>query len=120
MKRIISAVFIFCLLAGCLKSSNKLSPLGEDAVILAFGDSLTFGTGARADESYPAILESLIGRKVVNVGVPGEITLSGLKRLPGLLDEYNPALLILCHGGNDLIRRMDEKQAVNNIKEMIS
>jgi lysophospholipase L1-like esterase len=118
--RVLLLVFILCLFAGCIKSSSKLSPLENDAVILAFGDSLTFGTGAAGNDSYPAVLESLINRKVINAGVPGEVTQNGLERLPALLDEYHPALLILCHGGNDLLRRIDEKQTVNNIKAMIA
>jgi lysophospholipase L1-like esterase len=108
-----SAVLIAC-------SSGAKSPrLASDAVIVAFGDSLTFGTGATLTESYPAILESLVGRRVVNSGVPGELTGEGLSRLPGVLEREKPALLILCHGGNDLLRRLDQQQTASNLRAMI-
>jgi len=108
-----SAVLMAC-------SSGAKSPrLAKDAVILAFGDSLTFGTGATLTESYPAILERLVGRRVVNSGVPGEVTGEGLSRLPEVLEREKPALLILCHGGNDLLRRLDQKQTANNLRAMI-
>jgi acyl-CoA thioesterase-1 len=64
------------------------------------------------------VLEGLIHRKVINAGVPGEVTSQGLARLPEFLDKHQPALLILCHGGNDLLRRTGEKQAADNLRAM--
>ena len=119
----IRLIFIFILLlvppGGCSDSVARLERLPMDAVILAFGDSLTYGTGAKRHESYPAHLEKLINRKVINVGVPGEISAKGLQRLPQTLEKYQPALLILCHGGNDLLRKQDKDQLKENVSEMI-
>ena len=106
-------------LVACGKSSTPLPKIDAGATIVAFGDSLTYGTGAEPEESYPAVLEKLIGRKVVAAGVPGEVTSEGLERLPEVLDEHQPQLLILCLGGNDLLRKMDETALASNLRAMV-
>jgi acyl-CoA thioesterase-1 len=105
-------------LAAC-NGGPKLPRLDHDAVILAFGDSLTRGNGAPDSESYPAILQRLSGRRVINAGVSGELSAQGLKRLPAMLDKYHPDLLILCHGGNDILRRKDINRMADNVRRMI-
>ena len=107
------------LVAGCGGSVPRLPQLPADAIVLAFGDSLTFGTGAQPEESYPAVLEKLIGRKVWSAGVPGELSAAGLARLPSALEYYQPRLLILCHGGNDFLRKLGDAQAAENLRGMI-
>jgi len=97
----------------------QLPQLAADATILAFGDSLTYGTGAAETESYPEILARLTGRNVVNGGVPGEVSAGGVQRLPELIERERPALLILCHGGNDLLRRQDQRLLAENIRTML-
>ena len=106
------------LLAACSKFP-QLPPLGADATIIAFGDSLTYGTGAAETESYPAILARLTGRKVFNAGVPGEVSAGGVLRLPEVLERERPALLILCHGGNDLLGRQDQRLLAENMRVML-
>lgn len=115
--RMMVLVMWLAFLAGC-GSGPKLPKLPTDAKVLAFGDSLTFGTGANTDQSYPAVLQGLIGREVVNAGIPGEISADGLERLPGVLDEVQPKLLILCHGGNDFLRNLGDKGAADNVRAM--
>jgi lysophospholipase L1-like esterase len=111
---------IFLLLSACGGDATPtLSMLSDDAVILAFGDSLTHGNGANKDESYPAILQSLSGRSVINAGISGEESGPGLNRLPAALEKHEPSLLILCHGGNDLLNKRDKNQMESNIRSMI-
>jgi len=105
-------------LASCSDKATLL-PLNDDATVLAFGDSLTYGTGSSLDKAYPAILERLINRKVINAGIPGEISAKGLVRLPHLIRQYQPDLVIICHGGNDILRKLDIKQTKQNIQQMI-
>ena len=104
--------------AACSKTP-QLPLLAADATILAFGDSLTAGTGAGDAESYPAVLTRLTGRRVVNAGVPGEVSAGGVQRLPELLERERPALLILCHGGNDLLARQDHRLIADNLRTML-
>lgn len=123
MSRSRAAFWAICLaavlLAGCSEQA-KLPLLGPDDVVLAFGDSLTFGTGARAEESYPEVLSGLIGRKVVSAGVPGEMTQQGLQRLGSVLDSHKPKILLLCLGGNDMLRRVEDGRIAANLRQMIS
>jgi len=116
---LLAAVCVVAVVASCGGSSARLPSLEKGATILAFGDSLTFGTGAATDQSYPARLSSLISREIVNHGVPGEISRDGLNRLPSVLDEVKPALLILCHGGNDFLRKLDGKETEANLRAMV-
>ena len=118
LRHLIPALLLLLYLAACSKTP-MLPPLAADAVILAFGDSLTYGTGAGESESYPAVLENLSGRRIVNAGSPGELSETGLKRLPEILDREKPALLILCHGGNDLLQKVNQSVTAGNLREMI-
>jgi acyl-CoA thioesterase-1 len=106
-------------LAGCGEKVPRIALLGPQDVVVAFGDSLTHGTGAAEHESYPAVLGELIGRKVVRSGVPGEVTAQGLRRLPSVLAEHRPRLVIVCLGGNDMLRKVSEEQIRSNLRSIV-
>jgi lysophospholipase L1-like esterase len=116
---VVIALLIALLLGGCGEKVPRVAAVGPDEVIVAFGDSLTYGTGAAESESYPAVLAQLIGRRVVRAGVPGEVTAQGLVRLPQVIEEHRPALVIVCLGGNDMLRKLDEAQIRSNLRQII-
>jgi acyl-CoA thioesterase I len=97
----------------------RVPPVGPGDVIVAFGDSLTYGTGAAEHESYPAVLAQLINRKVVRAGVPGETTGGGLARLESVIEEHRPALMIVSLGGNDMLRKVNDAEIKANLRRIL-
>ncbi len=106
-------------LAGCGEGVPALPKLAPDDVVLAFGDSLTYGIGAQPEESYPEVLSALIGREVVAAGEPGEQTAAGVERLGRVLDLYRPKIMLLCLGGNDMLRKVAPEVIEANLRGMI-
>jgi len=98
--------------------NNENINLNQGSIILAFGDSLTYGYGVSKEFSYPAQLEKKSGFVVINAGISGEISSDGLKRLPSLL-KNKPELVILCHGANDILRKLPLDATKNNLLKMI-
>ncbi|MDD5678900.1 MAG: GDSL-type esterase/lipase family protein [Kiritimatiellae bacterium] len=122
MKTALSSILAGLLVAGlcgCGGVDPVIRKLSRDAVIVAYGDSLTSGEGVSTSESYPSVLAAITGYKVVNAGVSGEISSDGLKRLPGTLQTLAPNLVILCHGGNDILQKRSELELARNLKAMV-
>lgn len=115
----ISAALCAGLLAACGKKPlPKGQKLAAGASVLALGDSLTAGVGAAPETSYPALLAELSGWQVHNGGVSGDVSAQALARLPALLEEHKPALVIVSIGGNDLLRRLPEAEVTSNIRRI--
>lgn len=107
------------LLAACgRKRPPKAQPVAAGSTVLALGDSLTSGVGADTAAAYPAVLHELTGWQVINGGVSGDTTAQALTRLPALLSEHQPALVIVSIGGNDFLRQMSAATAKSNIKDI--
>jgi acyl-CoA thioesterase-1 len=112
-------IAVLLAVAGCGEKTPRLAKLAASDVIVAFGDSLTHGTGAAEQESYPAVLSQLIGRPVVRAGVPGEVTAQGLRRLPEVIAEHQPGLVIVCLGGNDMLRKVNASEIRSNLRAIL-
>ena len=106
--RVAGAGLLAAALAGCGRDKKTAQPVPPGSTVLALGDSLTFGTGASAETSYPTVLAGLTGWNVVNAGVSGDTSAQALARLPALLAEHHPKLVIVSIGGNDFLRKLPE------------
>jgi len=114
---VLSILTSVLLLSSC--SQAKLPVLQSEDVVVAFGDSLTAGYGVDKTQSYPSVLASITGLKVINAGISGETTAEGLERLPEVLETHQPQLVILLEGGNDVLQKVSEPQIKSNLKQMI-
>jgi acyl-CoA thioesterase I len=86
--------------------------------IIAFGDSLIYGTGATEGHDFVSLLSAQIGAPIVNLGVPGNTTADGLARLSDL-DAYHPKVVILLLGGNDHLKRVPKETTFKNLSNII-
>ena len=113
--RVGGAGLLLVTLAGCGRDKKTAQPVPPGSTVLALGDSLTFGTGASAETSYPTVLAGLTGWNVVNAGVPGDTSAQALARLPALLAEHQPKLVIVSIGGNDFLRKLPESDTRTHV-----
>lgn len=88
--------------------------------IIAFGDSLTFGTGSTSAKDYPSQLSQMISRPVINAGAPGDTTASALKRLEKDVLANSPDIVLITLGGNDLKNGIDADVAFENLRMIVN
>lgn len=110
---VVGALFFFT------NSSPAKQEISEDGVIVAFGDSLTYGYGSSKDNDYVSLLSKMIDRPIVNLGVNGDTTADALKRIDSVT-KLNPELVIVFLGGNDLLRRVNIETTFSNLDEIVS
>lgn len=111
-------VIVAALLGACGREPRR-APLPVGSLVLAIGDSVTFGTGASPGEDYPTQLATLSGWSIRNQGIPGD-TSAGLRaRIDAALAETQPALVILEIGGNDFLKRLPEAETKENVRAVL-
>lgn len=92
----------------------------KSPAILVLGDSLSAEYGIRRGSGWVALLEQKlqaekIGAKVVNASISGDTTSGGRSRLPALLKQHRPTLVVVELGGNDALRGLPLDQTQNNL-----
>ena len=97
-----------------IKNADK-----QVSVIVAFGDDLTYGEGANgAHNAYPAVLERLTGKTVINEGYLGEMAVNAAQHLPKVL-AHRPQMVLIEFGANDYIQRTNQEQTVAAVGEIV-
>jgi len=100
-----------------LLAKNTTDPLPESRAIVVLGDSISAGYGIQREQGWVELLSQSVSRcegqcgaaegkqwHVVNASISGETTGGGLARLPALLEEHEPGMVIIELGGNDGLR----------------
>ncbi|MDD4909102.1 MAG: GDSL-type esterase/lipase family protein [Candidatus Omnitrophica bacterium] len=87
--------------------------------IICFGDSITFGFGAPAGQSYPDFLSQKIDIPVLNAGVEGDTSTQAMFRIYSDVLSRDPLLVIIEFGGNDFLRSVPPENTVANIENMV-
>jgi lysophospholipase L1-like esterase len=86
------------------REQNRDRPLVAGPPIIAFGDSMTEGYGVGNDETWPAHLERLTGRRVLNAGVPGYGLDQMVLRAERIVPELKPSTVVLAFIADDISR----------------
>jgi acyl-CoA hydrolase len=106
-------------LAACGRQAPTGGVLPAGTPVLAFGDSVTYGVGARQGDDWPSLLAKKTGWFIENAGVSGDTALRAKERLPEALARFRPKLVLLELGGNDFLRRRGQAEVKEDLREMI-
>ena len=110
------SVVLFAVACG---GDKKEAALPAGSKVLALGDSLTAPHGVKPGEDWPTLLGQKTGWVVINAGISGNTSAQALERLPALLDEHQPQLVLVSLGGNDMLRKLSQAQTVANLGRML-
>lgn len=92
--------------------------------ILVLGDSLSAEYGLPRGSGWVSIMEKRLANReqayqIRNASISGDTTISGLQRLPAILEEFDPDLVILQLGANDGLRGQPVQNMKDNLQKMI-
>jgi acyl-CoA thioesterase I len=124
MKKSLLAILILALaliLYGFFKSADEeiTNSASTGTTIVAFGDSLVAGVGAKTAGGFVGILSRELGVPILNLGVSGNTTTMAKERLDEVF-EHDPKVVLLLLGGNDFLRGVPAEETFKNLEEMIS
>ncbi len=125
--RPVTLVLIGLAFAVCSSTLATATESQKDShTILVLGDSISAGYGIDIERGWVSLLQEKLKAekydhyKVVNASISGNTTGDGLSRLPKLLEEYSPTIVIVELGGNDGLRGYPVKLMEKNLQTMIN
>ena len=92
--------------------------------VLVLGDSLSAEYGLARGAGWVALMENRLKSEhvdatIINASISGDTTSGGRVRLPALLAQYHPALLVIELGANDGLRGLPVAAAETNLRAMV-
>lgn len=107
-----------------LPTSAQPGAANLNPVVLVVGDSLSAEYGLARGEGWVALLQARIDRQakgwqVVNASISGDTTAGGRSRLPSLLRQHKPAVVVIELGGNDALRGLPLNGTRDNLQKMV-
>ncbi len=116
-----------CLLTAChcsLWALPAMAAAPKAPLILVVGDSISAEYGLARGQGWVALLaqrltEKKLTQQVQNASISGDTTSGGLARLPALLQQYRPTVVIIELGGNDALRGLPLANSRANLKAMV-
>lgn len=111
------------LMGGCL-ALLLITQQAAAQTLLVVGDSISAGLGLDTSLGWVSLLDKRLKEQgfdytVVNASISGDTTAGGLARLPALLSEQKPTLVVIELGGNDGLRGMAPAQLQQNLNAMV-
>mgnify|MGYP000884209513 FL=1 len=110
----------------CVLTIVMLAGNAQAAVILVFGDSISAAYGLETQQGWVHLMTQRLDssapgkHKVVNGSLSGETTSGGVRRLPELLRQHRPDIVILELGGNDGLRGQPPALMEKNLLQMVT
>ena len=123
MKPFLFGVLRVPLALGLLLAALATSASAPAPGVLVLGDSISAAYGMSLEQGWVALLERRLaeshpGSRVINASISGETSGGGLRRLPALLEEHQPGLVIIELGGNDGLRGYPINKFRDNLRQM--
>ena len=112
------AIGLFCLLISFVTSARS------NSIILVMGDSLSAEYGITRGSGWVKLLEGQLQKQgsqwtIFNASISGETSSGGLTRLPSLLEQKKPGIVLLELGANDALRGLSIDETEKNLRKMI-